>query len=919
MAYGVMANRAPVGSRVGFSAVAIAVCLCFPFRAGAMDWTSINDGNAGNWTAATEDTSSSKTSFLHVDNSDPGAASGNTLTVGSENRAGGSVPQVITGRIYGGYSDEKIGYDFNTAAVHIDGNSVTVYAPTAGSTAAISGNVDVYGGFKNNSSSGSPTVSINDNRVIIHSGVDLGTGIVVGALLNHSSSSLQTMSGNSVTIYGGTMDKIGGAIADSQAVNLHSMDNNRVTVDLRNSGALVFGNSGSSTSGYIFGADFLGSTSVKGAVTNNTVAIYADDSSTMTRTNGIHIYGGRFGRYPGVANNNQVVIDFTARTAAAPAFGRIRGGSSGNSGSAVTTYFADNAASYNTVRISGSRAMDVVATAVMGGQVYTGEASNNNVYLTDVTVGPTDVTTTIVGVYGGYAVDAFQPDLAIGAADNNGVTILRGTMRGDIYGGFDGTTLGRSANGNRVDLADVIIASQNVYGGSSNAESKDNSVSISGYGTRFTNAMAVLAGGNNGLDNNTLTTSSALDLTVNTVRNFENYIFNYTAADMNRTVYSITNSVDLAGTNHTLNFDATQGPPLQENQVLTLLDNTTGDGTYTTNIKDGFLYNYDSFFGLEGNSLVFRILGRADDDRNITFGQSQLVGLQMVNFASDLARSVAGLYNNASERCADSRTGNLVVFAGAHGGSYRWNTGFDSRVHLRHVSMLTGLGWRPGDLLLAGFFEAGHGKYDARVGGRRIVDGENSNYVGGGALARYERDGLYAETGLHAGRVNTNFDSLRFGTAADPAHVSYKNRSTYFGVDALMGYKLAAGRAIFDLSARYSWSHAKGKDFTTRDVRFDQGSANSHRIRAGAEWSLGLSAATPYAGAYYEHELDSESSHRVAGEKLRKASKRGASGIGRLGVRLVDRNCRFSADVGVEGYIGKRRGISGKALLGYAF
>lgn len=85
------------------------------------------------------------------------------------------------------------------------------------------------------------------------------------------------------------------------------------------------------------------------------------------------------------------------------------------------------------------------------------------------------------------------------------------------------------------------------------------------------------------------------------------------------------------------------------------------------------------------------------------------------------------------------------------------------------------------------------------------------------------------------------------------------------------------------------------------------------------EWTYNSNAFHPYAGAVYEYEADSGSSHKVYGEEIRRASLTGSTGIGKVGLRFGGGEHRLSLDIGVEGHAGERRGVVGKALLGYAF
>lgn len=948
-------------------------CAANEARAANMDWENIPVGDSGLWSGDTGASSGHK-NFLYIDPAGL-ATSGNVLTVKNANTKGGGLT-VIDGDIYGGYaSSTNANEKINIHATNIDRNRVTVSAPDAGKMSAIDVSkraVDVYGGYLYQSTSTSHVASMNGNIVTINSGVNLGSGTVGGAWLdlkyNQTNTELAQMNNNQVIIYGGTMGKIGGAVADTETkeelgaadtTKLTELYNNSVRIELKNNASLDLNNK------TVYGSDFR-----RGTSRENSVTFTADNTATFKQVSG-DIVGGRSGYFKGDADSNTVLIDLSARTSSTEdeRFGTVRGGSSGSNswGGFGDVTYGDNVAKNNSVKIYGNASANAKVKAVVGGRAANGYALDNTISLIDVDV--RGVTTSesndgsnkyYVAVAGGFVSNEVHQhtadadgdrgiDIKSGKANGNSVYITRGTIatshKGNVYGGLDISDEGESANNNKVYLTNATIGSEAIYGGWSyfadptttgaTATTTGNEIHVTGYGMNFTNTP-VLAGGN-GADfaGNSLTTTTAVNMKVKTIENFQNYTYNMTGNEMNKTVYDVSNPVELDGTNQVLHFDATIGPVLYEGDEMVLLSKTDNDPGVVLNhtVKDGFLYGYEGIYEVKDQAdtpLVFRLVAKKEDERNVTFGQTQLVGLQMTNLASDLARSIPGLYSMAADECYDPcadpcsgthamrRPGQPVLFAGVHGGTDSWNTGSESRVDLNHMSMLAGLGWKFDGLLLAGFFEGGYGKYDSKIYGRKIIDGDKTRYLGGGLLARYERGGFYGEAGFHAGKVKTDFESYKFGNAA-PIHVSYDTNSTYVGADAVLGYKLGAGCSTFDFMARYSWNRVKGDDFTARDVMFEQDSANSQRIRAGAEWSYAFGDVSPYAGGYYEYEFDSESMHKVQGVELNGASKKGGSGIGKLGVRFGGGERRLSADIGVEGYVGQRRGISGKAMVGYAF
>lgn len=680
------------------------------------------------------------------------------------------------------------------------------------------------------------------------------------------------------------------------------------------------------------------------------------DKSIVTITGGTmtgsHVYGG-YANDGGSAEGNRVIIRGTEVHAVTGGYGNedaLRNTitiTNGTVGGKVEGGAAGVNASDNTVTLSGT----LVNGNVTGGVADGGEAVDNTVAITGGAI--------VGDVYGGNSGSALTTGLGSSGnkvnlartditgsvygghawgnnADSNTVTLSGGTYGDSIYGGY--TQTAHSAGGNIVNIGDVTLsgASGDIYGGYADAggQTQNNTVTVTGYGNTFLSSTT-LAGGNLESTGNTLTTKNASGMTLQEIRNFDNYNFVLSSGDLGSTVYAVSNPTDTTGTNVSLDFTVTGSAPLNEGDTITLISKTTGtEAGYMLNINGGFLYDYEGSIYITGadDSLVFGITRVSISDQTQTFGQAQMAGLQMANLASDFARNIPDLYAKAvGENCDNAcvtpcgitcgapQQGGPVLFAGVQGGMSRWDTGEESRTSLDHVSMLAGLGWSTEDgFLLTGYFEAGNGKYDAKIDGQKYVDGEDVKYVGGGALARWTFGGLYVEAGAHAGKLETDF-SARMRSGNSTTHVGYDTKVAYFGGDAMLGYQATAGCSTFDLSAGYSWNRVDSDDFEVNGVFFEQGAVNSHRVRAGGEWSFAVGSTRPYLGARYEYEFGSGSSHMVAGRTLLEASMKGSSGIGEVGVRFGGKDSCFRADVGVEGYIGKRRGVTGKAMFGFSF
>ena len=102
--------------------------------------------------------------------------------------------------------------------------------------------------------------------------------------------------------------------------------------------------------------------------------------------------------------------------------------------------------------------------------------------------------------------------------------------------------------------------------------------------------------------------------------------------------------------------------------------------------------------------------------------------------------------------------------------------------------------------------------------------------------------------------------------------------------------------------------------------------ATSSRLRLGTRFSYDVNEQVkPYIGAAWEHEFDGKASGSVRidgyGADISSPSLRGDTGIGELGISLTpSESVPFTLDVAVQGYVGKREGVTGGSVLfKYAF
>jgi outer membrane autotransporter protein len=119
----------------------------------------------------------------------------------------------------------------------------------------------------------------------------------------------------------------------------------------------------------------------------------------------------------------------------------------------------------------------------------------------------------------------------------------------------------------------------------------------------------------------------------------------------------------------------------------------------------------------------------------------------------------------------------------------------------------------------------------------------------------------------------------------------------------------------FDLYTKYLWTRQGGDSVTMAGERYKFDDIDSHRWRTGARFSYdaGMDSGavfTPYTGAAFDYEFDSEAKGNVNGRGLDSPDIKGATGMGEIGLAFKpSAESGLSLDLGAQGYTGKREGV----------
>jgi len=308
-----------------------------------------------------------------------------------------------------------------------------------------------------------------------------------------------------------------------------------------------------------------------------------------------------------------------------------------------------------------------------------------------------------------------------------------------------------------------------------------------------------------------------------------------------------------------------------------------------------------------------------------TLSEGFLAGMALAAQGADLAAG-AGM-GNAVSAAQDTGSG-VAGFGALSAGSMRLNSG--SHVDMRSVALMAGVAWGQnfdfGRPTLGAFFEYGTGSYDTynSFSNAPSVKGKgDTRYYGGGILGRMDfRNNIYTEASARMGRLHNEYKGGDLTDAMD-RKATYDSSTSYYGFHLGAGYVWSISeKASLDLYGKYFWTRVAGDSVTlsTNDpVKFED--ADSSRLRLGGRFAYAVNEmVSPYIGAAWEHEFDGKARASTYGFDIPAPSIGGSTGIGEIGLSLTPtENRRLSFDLGVQGYTGKRDGVTGSLQMRWEF
>ena len=797
----------------------------------------------------------------------------------------------ISNSVYGGYADN----DNNGSA---EKNKVTI-----GAGSKVSGSI--YGGYANHNA--------NENKVSFSNVAEIGENVFGGYSFKGDSKN------NEVTINGGSV--VTANVAGGVTVK-GSSEGNTVRI-IKSSAANVYGGKGDTSSK---------GNSVEiseGTISNSVYGGYADNDNNSSAENnkvtisaGSKVSGSIYGGYANHnANENKVSFSNVAEVGES-----VLGG-----------YSLKADSKNNEVTIEG---VGVVKAYVAGGVALAGISEGNKVNIAHSSVN--------VNVYGGY-----------GAKDSIGniISITDGSsVNKNVYGGY-------SFKGNSMDntvTIDNSTVNKNVYGGYTESDGAI-SEKIQNNKVIFNNGAKIKGDVYGGYDklNKANITNNTLEVVgkgneAKSIQNFDKLNF-FITKDLiaNDTMLKVTDTALI--NNAEIKAGVELGTKLNENDKINLI--TAGalkaENITTGTLTDG-LINIDKgikvAIGPDGNKLVGVINGTtppggggttppggggttppggggttpgagslyADADAKSPV-ETQSAALTMLNLGHDLL-TTAG-YENAALAVDGEEEGSVNPFITMSANNQKLDTG--SHVDLKAWNMNLGFAKKinnnSGKLIIVPVIEYGRGSYDSYLDNGTHGDGD-AHFWGAGLMAKQlNDDGLYYEGSLRAGRMSTDYQSAVAGG------IKYDSDATYYAAHLGMGKVVQLNdKDTLDYYGKLFYTRQQGDKVTVgTGATYDFDATTSLRTRLGARYTHQLSEKNAfYAGLAWQHEFDSESNAIVAttlGSASAPApSMKGDTGIMELGWR-VNNSDKFELGLGVNGSVGKQKGVGFNLSLNFSF
>ncbi|MDO4840854.1 MAG: autotransporter outer membrane beta-barrel domain-containing protein [Desulfovibrionaceae bacterium] len=542
-----------------------------------------------------------------------------------------------------------------------------------------------------------------------------------------------------------------------------------------------------------------------------------------------------------------------------------------------------------------------------------------------------------IKIIGGEADNNSASGTCLAEANGNTYILNGGTYSGTIYAGYASLTNADSgtaeASNNRVELRN----------GSSGAPDLTNaSICVAKASANNANVTLKSTG-------NSLNFYDVKGMTAKSISGFQSLNYEYSEMVAGDVILTVTGTDDekttsIAKTDVSVSVVNLYGKNSGEFKIgdkVVLLKND--NGLDTTDIKTKAVITAET-----GISLTYEVEIQTNDDGTELFltrtgtndrgdkdGTTVNPGTKAIAEGAAAGLALVNESANASiEFLRDFSVsgGSITPFVYVQGSSMRHETG--SSINMSAVSLMAGLGTGietgAGTLSAGAFFEYGKGSYTTHnsFSNYSDVDGDgNSWYMGAGILAKMDfvptgPGHFYLEGSAHMGTLHNEYDSNDLYDANGNV-AKFDMDSPYYSLHGGLGYvwNMAEGHDL-DVYGKYIWTRVQGTDdtLTTKD-KFEYDDMDSNRVRFGVRYTYkGSERFVPYVGAAFEHEFSGSCDSKAYGHSVAAPSFKGSSGMGELGLMMKPtEELPLSINLGVQGYVGQKQGVSGNCNIMYEF
>ncbi|WP_455764455.1 autotransporter outer membrane beta-barrel domain-containing protein [Sutterella wadsworthensis] len=244
------------------------------------------------------------------------------------------------------------------------------------------------------------------------------------------------------------------------------------------------------------------------------------------------------------------------------------------------------------------------------------------------------------------------------------------------------------------------------------------------------------------------------------------------------------------------------------------------------------------------------------------------------------------------------------------------------------ISGLLGYAFNVQDSEVGGFMEMGLGTYDTKTAdvgslfGVATGDGKH-NYVGFGVYGNYATpvDWLHVTGYVKGGWLRSEFAVDLGGVDED-----FDRTSNYWGAHlGVYGEFAVADKFKNRTFINYFYDGREGENYRSKGgVEYDFDALNLHRAQVGSVFEYAYTPTLrPYVALTYEYAFKADAKGKFTDQDgsmaLNAADLEGSTGIASMGWTYQNEAKSFEFDIGLNGYVGKRQGVSAQVQAAWKF